>query len=373
MKIACIYWNSNSVGGIATHLNALRKASIQRKDTFDILHCFLWKTKNPQLFPDRKSVTGGNVRIWVDGEISNHETKIDATVKWLNDNYEAIHFGYLCPHRRKDYPNPTFIPMFTQTDLPKTATITDGYWKEYADWGRLCLPHLNYISTSGLYYAEELRAEGIEVEHLGMPFVPPKTKPAVRSATPLLVWPNQWKNIKGVAKFCSIIPKLNPKVSVELYSSGIRYFQLRNEPEWLTQTVKEDRLAGTTGTGRAVFFGHVELPVIQNAMQRAWFTVNLQGMKATKPAYQRGSYNNTELEALYFGAIPILYKTAVNTDLPKGTFLTVESAEEIPDVVNRAIKDRMHLNPKRQATGREFVLDNYSAHVQYHKLRKHWQ
>src|SRR5262245_41115563 len=104
MRIACVYWYTSSVGGIATHLNHLRSAAISAGDKFDILHCRNWKTKQPTLFPQRCWVRGGDTRIWVDGEIPQTEE----AALWLKQNYDAVYFGFICPHPTKAYPDPDF-------------------------------------------------------------------------------------------------------------------------------------------------------------------------------------------------------------------------------------------------------------------------
>lgn len=372
LRVACIYWKTSSVGGIATHLNTLRLAAIDQGDRFDILHSSDWKTKKPQQFKEREWVRGGDTKIWIDGEVSNHPNKMEDSLKFLAKNYDAIHFGFLCPHPTKAYPAPTFLPFFTDTNQPKTATITDGYWDDYKEWGSQCLPHLSYITTSGIYYADALIEKGINVDPLGMPFRPAPTPYVKKYRHPLLVWPNQWKNIKGINHFLSIVPDLPEEVRVELYSNGIRYYQLRTEELW-KKAVKDDRFQNYDGEGRATFYGNVDLPRIQRAMQRAHFTVNLQGISTRKEAYKKGSYNNTELEALYYGAVPILYAAAANTDLPKESIRTVSTAEEIPDVVESLIKDKVVMNVARRERAKAWVMENYSATSQYLKLKKHWK
>ena len=372
LRIACVYWKTSSVGGIATHLNSLRSAAIARGDTFDILQSTDWKTKKPSKFDERQWVRGGDTNIWIDGEFSNHPTQIQDSIKFLRKNYDAIHFGFLCPHPTKAYPDPHFLPIFTDVELPKTGTITDGYWDSYAEWGELCLPHLGYVTTSGMFYADELIQRGIPVDPLGMPFVPdPRRQYASKSKQPLIVWPNQFKNIKGINHFLEAIPSLPEEVKVELYSNGIRYYQVRTEDLWLN-AVGDDRFQSHNGTGRATFYGNVDLPKIQRAFQRAHFTVNLQGISTRKAAYKKGSYNNTELEALYYGAVPILFTAAANTDLPEESFRTVSTGEEIPEAVARLIKDGTALDTQRRDRARDWVMSNYSADTQYMKLRAHW-
>jgi len=290
----------------------------------------------------------------------------------LKENYDVIHFGFLCPHPTKAYPTPDFLPVFTDLDLPKTGTITDGYWDDYAEWGEQCIPYLNLITTSGMHYAQALIERGIPVQPLGIPFLPGTGRSYPRDREPLLIWPNQWKNIKGINPFLDAVPSLPDELRVELYSCGIRYYQLRTEDRWL-DAVGEDKLFGFHGRGRATYFGNVDLPRIRTAFQRAWFSVCFQGIATRKAAYKAGSYNNTELEALYYGALPILHESALGTDLPESAYRTVETGDELPDVVARALRDGTVKDSERLRDARAFVLDNYSAYTQYETIRKAWR
>ncbi|MEK0326122.1 MAG: hypothetical protein QQN63_10510 [Nitrosopumilus sp.] len=369
MRLAIIYWPTSSVGGIATHLNSLRTCAIRNGDSCDILRSGNHKNLRAEKFDERKWIRGGDTKIWIDGELPHSAGRIEESIRWLENNYDAIHFGFLCPHPTKAYPSPAFLPLFEDTNLPKSATITDGYWDDYAEWGEKCLPHLNVVTTSGLNYANSLIERGIDVLPLGMPFVPALGRYARKESKPLLIWPNQWKNIKGINSFLGCIPNLPEAVDVELYSCGIRYYQLRTQALWL-DAVFEDRFKGFPGRGRAVYFGNVSLEEIYTAFQRAWFTVCLQGMTSRKAAYRQGSYNNTELEALFYGAMPILHESTLNTDIPKEVYAAVSSGDEIPDLVEKLIRDGTALNSERREKARDFVMQNYSAMKQYLIIRE---
>lgn len=368
MKIACVYWYTSSVGGIATHLNSLRTAAIKAGDRFDILHSRDWKTKQPTIFKERQWVRGGDTNIWVDGEIPQTE----AAARWLEKNYDAICFGFICPHQTKAYPEPKFLPIYN-TSLPKVAWVMDGYWPEYSHWAIPLLPKLKGVLCPLESYASPLRELGVQKLKISpFPFQPALGKREPKSAQPLLIWPNQWKDIKGLRYFLEAVPNLPKSVQVELYSNGIRYYQWRETELW-TNAVKEDRFKGYGGNGRAVFFGNVDIPEIIKAYQRAWFTVNLQGITAKHATYRKGSYNNTEVEALYYGACPILHSSTLQTDLPKEAYLTVGSGDEIPAVVREALKTGFALDPKRRKLAREFVLDKHLASKRYQELRDLFQ
>lgn len=334
-------------------------------DTFDILHSRDWKNKPPCLFKERQWVRGGDTRIWVDGEVP--QTKAGAD--WLEQNYDALYFGFICPHETKAYPKPQFYELY-QTKLPMVAGVTDGYWEEYDEWGRMCLPHLNHVVVVQPTYAEPVRAAGAKnVTVLLAPFVPEKGPYTKKEKLPLLIWPNQWKDIKGITKFLNIVPELDKQLKVEMYSNGIKYYQLRTTYAWV-KSIGQDHVDGFNGSGETPFFGNVQIGEIAKAYQRAWFTVNLQGMSSRKKPYQQGSYNFTEVEALFYGALPILHSTAIKTALPKGTYAAVETADQIPSAVKTMIKSRQPLDPHRLREARDYVIDNHLATHHYAKLRK---
>lgn len=366
IRVACVYWYTSSVGGIATHLNSLRTAAIANGDTFDILHSKDWKTKQPAKFKERQWIRGGDTRIWVDGEVPQTE----AGAKWLKDHYDVIYFGFICPHETKAYSTPSFQSLY-ETNLPKVAGITDGYWDDYAEWGNWCLERVKaavVVQPNYLLPIQKATNYSNKIKVLLAPFVPGKEPPVPRFKTPLLIWPNQFKDIKGITKFIRVVPDLPKNLTVHLYSNGIKYYQLRTTDEWKA-AVDKDHFEGFNGNGRAQFFGNVDLPKIAKAYQQAWFTVNLQGMNSRKEAYQKGSYNLTEVEALYYGAMPILHDSARKTALPPDCYAWVNNAEGIPEVIESLIKSKFPLNPMRIQKAREYVMDNHLASNHWKKLR----
>lgn len=368
LRLAVIYWPTSSVGGIATHLNALRKAAITRGDSCDILLSASLKTKTANKFSERKWIRGGDTNIWIDGEAPHHPNNVRETIRWLEKNYDAVCFGFICPHETKAYPTPDFLPLY-ETKLPKIAWVMDGYWEEYAHWAEPLLTRLKGVLCPLESYATPLRSLGVEnLAISAFPFNPPVGKTEARSKTPLLSWINQWKNIKGVTEFIKVVPALNRLATVELYSCGIRYYQLRTTPEWKA-AVWKDKFKGFDGNGKATYFGNVDLPEVFKALQRSWFTVNLQGMKSKKVTYKRGSYNNTEVEALYCGACPILHSSTLGTDLPKDVYIQVDSAEEIPTKVKNAISSGFAIDPARQRRARDFIIQKHLAKDRYMDLR----
>lgn len=370
MKIACIYWKTSSVGGIATYLNNLRIGAQRAGDQMDILHSSNWKTKQPKIFEERQWIRGGDTNIWVDGEISTGTAMVRDSTRWLQENYDAVVFGTICPHQTKAYPQPEFLPVY-EVDLPKAAYVMDGYWDTYDHWGRDLLHRVKGVLCPQESYANVVPKEGAgrEVIVSPVPFLLEKGE-VERDSKPLVVWPSQWKNIKGVTQFLEIVPDLiDMGVRVELYSNGIRYYQLRTEDVW-KKAVGEDLFQGHHGNGGATFYGNVDHPAIYSALQRAWFTVNLQGMRSKKAAYKVGSYNGTESEALWYGACPILHETTLNTIMWNDIFISVKDQTEIPGKIEKAIESGFALGVGRQSKARRFVKQYHDLDDRYSELKE---
>lgn len=368
MRIAIIQWFTRSVGGIATHLNSWRTAALRNGDKCDILISKNNSSK-PRLFPERKWTYGGDTRIWIDG-VAPHGERVKETCEWLQKNYDAIIFGFICPHPCKTYPEPKFMPLYDSVSLPKISCVMDGYWYEYSEWAVECFPYIKYILCPLESYALPVRETGMKrIKISPFPFQPMLGKVEKRTKQPSLVWPNQWKNIKGITEFLEIVPQLPKEMTVDLYSSGIRYYQLRTTEIW-KNAVDQDLFSQYHGEGRATYRANVDIPEIAKAYQKAWFTVNLQGMKTRKETYRRGSYNNTEVEALYYGACPILHSSTLQTDLPQDCYLTVDSADEIPGKVKEAIKSGFATDPERQGTAKEFIIGKHLASERYAEIRR---
>lgn len=367
MRIACIYWKTSAVGGIATHLNTLRRAALRVGDTFDILHSDNWKTKEPTLFPERQWVRGGDTKIWVDGEVPHHPTIASKTNKWLEQNYDAIVFSYICPHKTRRYPNPDFLPLY-DCKLPKVAWVMDGHSEKYEDWARPLLKRLKAVLAPLESYAVPIREWGYNNIIISpFPFIPQLARLEPKAKKPLLVWPHQWMTIKGIRYFLRIIPEIRG-VDIELYSCGVYYYRHRTEPIW-KPAIGKDLFQGFHGDGPATYFGNVDLPVMLKALQRAWFTVSFQGMTAKNKAYKLGSYNNAEVEALWYGAVPILHSSVKGCDLPSDLYIPVDTPQEVPGVLTEAIKSGIVFDRKRKEKAKEFVIKKHRAFDRYQDLR----
>lgn len=369
MRLAIIYWRMiHSVGGIATHLNSLRTAAIKYGDTCDILMSDSQKSKRAQVFPERKWVAGGDTKIWIDGELPHHPTNVESSLQWLEDNYDAILFSQVTQHKTTAYPEPHFKAVY-ESRLPKASLCTDGFWDKEEHWGEELLPRLLAVFAVAPSYSIPLQKRGYSrLVQSCQPFQPRLGNSKPRSKTPLIVWPNQWKDLKGIKPFLEQVPKLHKSVGVDLYSCGIRYYQLRKEPCW-REAVKKDLFKGYNGDGRAIYYGNVDQDEITDAYQRAWFTVNLHGMRSKLESYIKGSYNYTEVEALWYGACPILHERVLQTIIPRDCYIAVASPDEIPNAVHEAIKSGFALSPERQRKAREFVIKYHLASKRYLDIR----
>lgn len=368
MKIAAIYWPTSSVGGINSLFESLRKTALAQGDEFDVIRCGNLKTIKPVKFGQPVLMRGGDTFITVHGDSSHHPDQIDGTIKWLEENYDAVYFGYLCPHENKAYgSDPVFMPMFTQLKLPKVACIVDAYWDSYADWAIPCLPYLKKTLVSQMAYAEPLVKMGIPVEGILAPFSfgnPTRE----RSEESLTVWTSQWKTIKGIDKLIPHIPALTEYTKFDMYSNGILYYQVRETEEW-KNAVGKDHFKGFDGTGKAEFFGYVETNEIPEIMASAWFMIDLQGIGKPKyEAYRKGAYNYTTVEALAYGCCPILHEQAKMSIIPNDLFLTVSHPKDIPELI-RTSKD-FALDPVRQQKARDWVRETHSDQNMYRIIKE---
>jgi hypothetical protein len=321
----------------------------------------------------------------VQGTAGHHPTRIKETLHWLEENYDGIFFAQLVPHPTKEYGGvPLFLPLYRDLKLPKVATISDGYWHNYADWGRRAIPHLQALFTGCAAYAVPLEAEGFKVSLSRRPFYPLKVEPVARSKSMLTCWMSQWKDIKGIHRFLHVIPKLPGKI--ELYSCGIRYYQFRETEMW-KQAIGKDHFKGYDGVGKSEYFGNISMQEAVHVFQRAWFSVNLQGItgkpgEATrrnlfggtitnpKAVYRQGSYNNTETEALYYGCVPVVHNQVRKSEIPGELYLSVDVAEELLSLLRSKQARDLVYDPLRAQRAREWVMEYHNPTKIYNQLKE---
>lgn len=361
-RIACIYFPTSSVGGTNTACSTFRRAAALAGDTFDIICSPNQKTKAPRLFATPQLIRGGDTKITITGEASHHIERIDETVRWLERNYDGMVFLHPCPHPTKAYGKvPYWGALYERPKLPKVTRFNDGYYESYR-WIDPYLRYCNAVFVNQPAYA-------LPIQHLNPTLLPkpflPQSVAATRSGTPSMVWTSQWKKIKGCWEFLRILPDL--RMPVALYSNGIEYYYMRATPEW-DRAVGYDEFEGKSYHGRKdhVFHGYVPLEAIPEALAAAWAMVDLQGYRSKYKAYTEGSYNNTTVEALWYGATPILHANAAKGPLPKECCVFVEAAE---DIVPYA-KKMMPMSAQTRKLAQEWVREHHHGLALYYRLRE---
>lgn len=372
LRIAAIYWDTSSVGGIATGAKTFRIAARQAGDTLHVVRCARFSAKNIRTYDKPTFIRGGDTYIEIDAECSHHPRYAKETIEWLEKNYDVLLFLFPCPHPTKAYGNePMFLPLYTDCALPKIMRISDAYWSTYAEWGQIALDNSDYAFVNQHAYRESLRGFGDayeRVEVVPKPFtpLPVPIESQDGQATPLLVWPNQWKAIKGTKKFIQGAPDVPAKIEQEYYSCGIEYYNLRSTAEW-EMAIDIDHFKGYDGLGTAQYFGFVSMEHMAQVYSRAWYTADFQGHSAKYEAYKMGSYNNTTVEALYYGALPILHTQALKSVVPQHLFTTVENITTYPSLFTTDLAD-MSRDPLRRTQAREWVLDVHGAAAIYARI-----
>lgn len=382
-RIAAIYWPTTSVGGINSRLQYLRRAARERGDTFDVLLSGNQSSVKPEVYTKPHRVRGGDSYIDIDGRASHHVQRVEATLAFLHENYDGIFFSALVPHPNKMYGfEPLFLPLYTETPHPKVAAISDGYWHSYAEWGKQAASYVKLLTAGCEAYASPVRADGVEIRVQPRPFFPnEKVLKEARSKERLTVWMHQWKDIKGILPFLRVLPRIPGKV--ELYSNGIRYYQIRGSAVWKAAIGQDHFCPEFSGQGTAEFFGWIPLATSASVYRRAWFSVGLQGITAKPTAtslldagvntdpkviYAQGTYNNAETEALYYGAVPILHTQAKRSEIPHELFLAVKRAEELPGLIRT--HSQFVQDPKREQRAREWVREHHNPQRIYNEIRK---
>lgn len=369
MKIAVLHWATSSVGGINTTFQTLREVALRRGDTFHILASDPQKTKKPLLLPNRKRVRGGDTFITIDGYAPHHPTNWRASARFLED-YDLIITSYVAPHPTKAYgPDPLFLPLLEalrEKGKRIVGYIHDGYWETYKEFGELVLPLVEKTMVCQIAYGKPLVEAGYPVTPAFVPFTPLTADPVEEVRDPnLAVWLPQWKNIKGIRKWWKGLPDaLASGLRVEMYGNGIEYYKMRKEdPDW-SRLVGQDHFAPAySGDGSAEFFGCVELEEVARVLSRAAFMFDFQGHAAKHAAYLNGSYNHTILEALYYGAVPVVHENMLKSAIPSELLLPLE------DVTNWAEPVRnFDLGAYPRELAREYVNDVHSAEKLYDSI-----
>lgn len=362
MKIACLYFPTSSVGGIATNTAALRSEAKRRGDTFHVLVCANAKTHRFETFSTPKTIRGGDTFIDIDGYAPHHVSNHRTTIARLN-NYDLIYLAFLCPHPTKSYGDvPVFLPMLQGLTRPMVGRISDGYFETYAEWGDATAALCKRMVIAMEPYLPEgftERHPGVDVVY-GRPFDPEDVGDLPRYPQRHFVWASQWKAIKGVHKLLPLFPQVD--ALQDFYSNGILYYQLRTEPEWVA-AVGKDEFGGFNGVGRATFHGWKPLSHMRRVYAQTWFMPEAQGLgKPKNAAYRKGATNNTQMEALYYGCTPVIPQIVIdNAGIPPESAIGVQSFEDFVPALSGQMAPRPDL-------GRQWVLDNFGVSMIYDRF-----
>jgi hypothetical protein len=213
-------------------------------------------------------------------------------------------------------------------------------------------------------YGEPLVKAGYPVQTVYIPFIPigkPSEKERIENR---VVWMPQWKNVKGIKPFFDGVPRLLDKgYEVKLYNSGIEYYNMRKENGWKKVVGKDFFAPQYSGKGLATYYGWVSVERRAKILSRAGFMADFQGHRAKYKAYRRGSYNNTIVEALYYGCVPVVHKNLLRSAIPDNLVLPISDLAKYPEAI---MKYDVRGYPRKEA--REYVNDNHSAYKLYDEV-----
>ena len=374
MKVAIIYFPISSVGGIATVARNLQRAARASKDEAHVLRSSDATTIQPGLFASPKRIRGGDSHIVIDGE-APHGARFRDTKKFLEENYDALFFVHPCCHPTKAYGTEArWLDMYSDIQLPKAMRFSDGYAETYP-WVKSAIGYCEAVFAVEKAYTLPLEKLGIKAEILPHPFFPEK-EDAPRAKTRLTVYPNQWKQIKCPWEFVAALPKI--KGTVEMLNNGIEYYNIRTDPTWIHGVgvdlfAEPKEYAGQALAGPRTRRFHGSIPYLDAIRwyQRAWSIVDLMGQRAKHGAYREGAFNNTVLEALWYGARPILHVQALKARLPHDLSLHIDLGPKHKNLAPliECVNAAQPLSPKELDRARTFVLQHHDAKKVWKQLK----
>lgn len=367
IRVCALQWKTTGVAGLNSELVSMYKEGKNRGHDWEVFETWPWKQKAVIDYGERQLIRGGDVYITVNGKISHHPDHVAESVKFINENYDYVYLSGFVPHPNKAYGDePHFYDFLNRIELPMVGRICDGYVDSYKEWFEMGLeltPQLSLV-TIAHSYRSTVEEYGIEGAHI--PFYP-EAVTETRSEDPSLIWLSQWKNIKGIKQFVKAIPDMSPTIDIDMYSNGIEYYQMRSKEVW-KQAMGTDNFAPEfSGNGRANFHGYTDLSNIPKLLQSSWAMADFQGMgRARYEVYNQGSINTTGIEALWYGALPIV---AENSTIPDNLCVKV-SADDIADAINYALEENPTFvrSTDRQAQAQDYVLKNFHASTVYDTL-----
>lgn len=364
-RIITLHARISSVGGINTELVTMRKEAAEKGHEFLVYEVAPWKTFAFKHFDEPTNIRGGDTYILVDGKLSSFPSHLGDTVKWINENFDSVFISCCGPRDNKAYREAgvnedgtsVFNDLLDHITLPIVNRVTDGYFSAYEEWGRRTMQQC-VKTTCSRAYRPSIPEDAGKVELVEIPFRPEtQDMMPARSPSPLVVNVSQYKNVKGTVPMLEAIPLFKEDVTVDLYSCGILYYQLRTKEIWLN-AVDKDFFKGFHGNGRATYYGYVDVERMPEVLSSAWFLLDLQGWgrAGRYDAYKKGSLNNTGIEGMYYGCLPIVYET---TPIPDHLCAKVTSIEEIAQVVNSEEGRALALDKARQEEARQWVIERH--------------
>ena len=369
MKIVVLHWHTSSVGGINTTLQTLHKEAQKVGDTFHVFACNNQKTKKPLLYGERKSVSGGDTKIVIDGELPHHLNNFKESSKFLKDNgYDVVMTSFLCPHPTKEYGNePDFemlLKEISKNNIPLIGYIHDAYWDTYKSFGEVALQYMEKTILNQKAYSNYFNQyPQYRFELAFVPFVDLSSGESNVKRNPKKVaWLPQWKPIKGINKFIEGLQKAQG-LEIDLYGNGIEYYYIRKELFW--NELINDHFSEKHGNEKASinFYGCVPAENIASILSEASFMCDFQGHSAKYSAYLNGSYNHTILEALYFGCVPVVHTNMKKSGIPNDLLLAIDDVKNWQEAVLN-----YDLTKFDKEKARKYVEENHNSTVLYNTI-----
>jgi len=366
LRVCALQWKTTGVAGLNSELIAMYNEGADRGHVWKVFETWPWVQKDYEIYGERQLIRGGDVYLTVDGKLSHHPRHAKVVADYINLNFDYLYLSGMVPHPNKAYGSePFFYDFLRMIEIPMIGRICDGYAGSYRAWLELGLemtPTLNHV-TIAYSYRETVERYGIEGVHI--PFYPEPSHVS-RTEHPSLVWLSQWKNIKGIKQFVKALPDINNRITVDMYSNGIEYYQMRNTPLWQSVVGKDMFDSKFSGRGNATFHGYTALENIPDILSRSWAMADFQGMgRARYEVYNKGSINTTGIEALWYGCLPIV---AENSIIPTELCLKVRAENIAQEINDCLITTNFATNGARQKLAKAYVSENFLASTVYDKI-----
>lgn len=362
MRVACLAWDVAGPGGINTGLSGMKYAANRAGDSFVRLLCKNWVSFDRRLYDKPQTMNMGHNHLTIDADISFHTRFVKTNADWLNSNFDAVMLSYLTPHPTKNYPEPLHFELLDAIKLPIIGRVTDGMWDSYAEWGAYVAQKCIKVLVSNESYMIAVPAF---VDAIAMPYFTIFKNPEEvvrKDEHSTLLWSSQWKIMKGLVPFLNALTGVPEDIPIDLCGCGIDYYQLRQSDIFRNAVGENYKDPEFSGNGRAMYYGFIRAEQMPDFYRRAGWTVDWHGLRPGRyPAYQNGSYNNTFVEALYYGALPIVADQMKKSKVPRHLYIPTPEART-HYLGNMLARTRGAMqDPVRVAQSREWAMDNHGA------------